>query len=107
MKGRKYDWFSSHFILAFAVVTAVSLVAMVFWELNHKEPVIDFRVLKERNFMLCTLSMLVMGMVLYGSTTLMPLLLQTLLGLHFHQRRVGPFPGGIVVVICMPIVGCC
>jgi DHA2 family multidrug resistance protein len=104
-EGQKNDWLSSHFILAFAIITVVSLVSMVFWELNNKEPVIDFRVLKERNFMLCTLSMLVMGMVLYASTTLMPLLLQTLLGYTSTSAGLVLSPGGIVVVICMPVVG--
>jgi len=58
----------------------VCLVWVVFWELRHEHPVIDFRVLKIRNFMLGTLAMLVLGFVLYASTMLLPLLLQTLLG---------------------------
>ena len=53
---------------------------MVFWELRQKQPVIDFRMLKDRNFALATLTMLVLGFVLYGSTALLPLFLQTLLG---------------------------
>jgi MFS transporter, DHA2 family, multidrug resistance protein len=104
-EGQQKDWLSSPFIQVFALVTVVSLVAVVFWELRHKEPVIDFRVLKERNFMLCTLAMLVMGMVLYGSTTLMPLLLQTLLGYTSTRAGLVLSPGGLVVVVCMPIVG--
>ena len=104
-EGQNEDWLSSRFILTFAIVTAVSLISVVFWELRHKEPVIDFHVLKERNFMLCTLAMLVMGMVLYGSTTLMPLLLQTLLGYTSTRAGLVLSPGGIVVVISMPIVG--
>jgi MFS transporter, DHA2 family, multidrug resistance protein len=104
-EGQQKDWLASPFIQLFAAVTVVSLVAVVWWELRHKEPVIDFHVLKERNFMLCTLAMLVMGMVLYGSTTLMPLLLQTLLGYTSTRAGLALSPGGLVVVFCMPIVG--
>ncbi len=104
-EGQKEDWFSSHFIVAFAIVTVVCLVAVVFWELRQKQPVIDFRVLKERNFMLATLSMLLLGFVLYGSTTLLPILLQTLLGYTAMLSGMVLSPGGILVVFCLPLVG--
>ena len=104
-EGQKNDWLSSRFILTFAIVTVTSLVSMVIWELKHKDPVIDFRVLKDRNFTLCTLAMLVMGMVLYGSTTLLPLLLQTLLGYTATTSGLVLSPGGVVIVVLMPVVG--
>ena len=40
--------------MTFAIITAVCLVGVVFWELRQKEPMIDFHVLKERNFALAT-----------------------------------------------------
>jgi DHA2 family multidrug resistance protein len=104
-EGQREDWFSSGFIVAFALVTVVCLVSVVFWELRQKQPVIDFRILKERNFMLATVSMLVLGFVLYGSTTLLPLFLQTLLGYTALLSGLVLSPGGIVICICMPLVG--
>jgi DHA2 family multidrug resistance protein len=104
-EGQRNDWFSSHFIVAFSVVTVVCLVAVVFWELHHENPIIDFHVLKERNFMLATVSMLIMGFVLYGSTTLMPLFLQTLLGYTAMLSGLVLSPGGLAVCVCMPVVG--
>jgi MFS transporter, DHA2 family, multidrug resistance protein len=104
-EGQKEDWFSSQFIIGFAIVAAICLVAVVFWELRHEHPVIDFRVLKIRNFMLGTLSMLVLGFVLYGSTMLLPLLLQTLLGYTAMLSGLVLSPGGLVVIVCMPMVG--
>jgi len=104
-EGQKSDWFSSNFIVIFSILTVISLVSVVFWELSKAEPVIDFRVLKDRNFAICTLTMLVMGMVLYGSTTLLPLLLQTLLGYTSLLSGLVLSPGGFVVVACMPLVG--
>ena len=104
-EGQKEDWFSSQFIVGFAIVAAVCLVWVVFWELRHEHPVIDFRVLKIRNFMLGTLAMLVLGFVLYASTMLLPLLLQTLLGYTAMLSGLVLSPGGLVVIVCMPLVG--
>src|SRR6185369_11797263 len=104
-EGQREDWFSSHFIVTFAVITVVCLVSVVIWELRQKEPVIDFHILKERNYMLATVSMLVLGFVLYGSTALLPLFLQTLLGYTAMLSGLVLSPGGIAVCICMPFVG--
>jgi len=104
-EGQRQDWFSSNFIVSFAILTAVCLVGVVIWELRQKQPVIDFHVLKERNFALATLSMLVLGFVLYGSTALLPLFLQTLLGYTALLSGMVLSPGGVAICICMPFVG--
>jgi DHA2 family multidrug resistance protein len=104
-EGQKEDWFGSNFIIGFAIVAAVCLVSVVFWELKAEHPVIDFRVLKIRNFALGTLSMLVLGFVLYASTMLLPVMLQTLLGYTAMLSGLVLSPGGLVVIVCMPMVG--
>jgi DHA2 family multidrug resistance protein len=104
-EGQKEDWFGSQLIIVFAIVAAVCLVWVVFWELRHEHPVIDFRVLKIRNFMLGTLAMLVLGFVLYGSTMLLPVMLQTLLGYTALLSGLALSPGGLVVIVFMPLVG--
>ena len=63
---------------------------------------IDFRILKERNYMLATVSMLVLGFVLYGSTALLPLFLQTMLGYTALLSGLVLSPGGLVVLVLMP-----
>ncbi|HEX3747745.1 MAG TPA: DHA2 family efflux MFS transporter permease subunit [Bryobacteraceae bacterium] len=104
-EGQKEDWFSSHFIVTFAVITVLCLVGVVIWELRQKEPIIDFRILKDRNYTLATASMLVLGFVLYASTALMPLFLQNLLGYTAMMSGLVLSPGGLVMVVCMPVVG--
>ena len=104
-EGQKEDWFSSHFIVTFACIMAVCLISVVFWELRQKEPIIDFRILKDRNYALATLTMLVLGFVLYASTALMPLFLQTLLGYTAMMSGLVLSPGGLVMVVCLPVVG--
>ena len=104
-EGQKEDWFSSHFIVTFATIMVVCLISVVFWELRQKEPIIDFRILKERNYALATLSMLVLGFVLYASTALVPLFLQTLLGYTAMLSGMVLSPGGVVIVLLLPFVG--
>ena len=104
-QGQKNDWFSSQYISTFAAICAVSLISVVVWELRQPEPVIDFHVLKDATFAASTAAMLMLGIVLYGSTTLLPLLMQTLLGYTSMMAGLVLSPGGIVVVICMPVVG--
>ena len=104
-EGQRNDWLGSHFIVASALIAAVSLVSVVIWELRQSQPIIDFRALRERNFAVATTSMLMLGFVLYGSTTLLPLLLQTLLGYSAMQSGLVLSPGGLVILAGMPLVG--
>ena len=83
----------------------MGLIAAVVWELNRKDPIVDFRLLKDRNFFLATLTMFMLGFVLYGSTALLPIFLQTLLGYTALLSGLVLSPGGIIVVIMLPIVG--
>ena len=104
-KGQREDWFESHFIVYCSGVAVVGLVAALLWELNRQDPIVDFRLLKDRNFLLATVTMFVLGFVLYGSTALLPIFLQTLLGYTALLSGLVLSPGGIVVVIMLPIVG--
>jgi MFS transporter, DHA2 family, multidrug resistance protein len=104
-KGQREDWFESHFIVVCAAVAVFGLVAALVWELTRKDPIVDFRLLKDRNFFLATLTMFVLGFVLYGSTALLPIFLQTLLGYTALLSGLVLSPGGIVVVLMLPIVG--
>src|ERR1035441_2610077 len=104
-EGQRNDWFWLNFIVGFTIAAAIGLIGVVVWELRQKQPVIDFHVLKERNFALATLCMLVLGFVLYGSTALLQIFLQTLLGYTAMLSGMVLSPGGIVICIAMPAVG--
>jgi DHA2 family multidrug resistance protein len=104
-EGQRNDWFGSNFIVVFSVLAAVCLVSVVFWELHHEHPIIDFRILKNRNFALGTASMFMLGIVLYASTAMLPLLLQTLMGYTAMLSGLVLSPGGLVVLCAMPLVG--
>ncbi len=104
-EGQRNDWFSSQGILAASAIAAVALVSVVFWELRQKDPVVDFHLLKDRNFAISTLTMFMLGFVLYGSTVSLPLFLQTLLGYSAMQSGMALSPGGLAILVMMPVVG--
>jgi DHA2 family multidrug resistance protein len=79
-KGQQEDWFNSSWITGFTVLAVLMLVGFVLWELSVKEPIVNLRILLNRNFAVGTALMTVMGVVLYGTIALLPLFLQTLLG---------------------------
>jgi len=103
--GERADWFSSPFIIASAVAAGLGLLGGVLWELNHREPMVNIRVLKDRNLGLSCLHMLIFGAVLFATTALLPLLMQTLLGYTAQQSGMALSPGGLVIAVLMPIVG--
>jgi len=81
------------------------LIGGVFREFKAKEPVVDFRMLRDRNFAISTLAMFFLGFVLYSSTVLIPQMLQQLLGYPATLAGLALSPGGATIMLCMPIVG--
>jgi MFS transporter, DHA2 family, multidrug resistance protein len=104
-KGQRKDWFSSSFIVTFFVLTVIGLVAGVLWELRTKDPVVDFKMLKNRNFAIATIAMFFLGFVLYSTTMLIPEMLQELLGYSAERAGLALSPGGALIMVMMPIVG--
>jgi DHA2 family multidrug resistance protein len=104
-EGQRDDWFGSNLIVASAIIAAVSLIAVVFWELHQKQPVVDFRILKNRNFALSAIAMYAIGFTLYGSTAILPIFLQTVLGYTALLSGLVLSPGGIAMMFGMAIVG--
>ena len=104
-KGERDDWFSSHVILWLGIVAVVCLVVVVFWELRQKQPVFDVSLFRNRSYAISMVLMFMVGFVLYGSTTLLPLMVQTLFGYTATSAGWVLTPGGIVIMVMMPISG--
>src|SRR5258708_5342516 len=104
-KGQREDWFSSKFIVVFFLLMLVGIIAGILWELREKEPVVDLRMLKDRNFAIATAAMFFLGFVLYASTVLIPQFLQQLLGYTAQLAGMALSPGGAVIMCMMPVVG--
>ncbi len=104
-KGQEDDWFASRFITMLAIVSVVTLAALIVHELRVAHPVVDLRVFRERTYATGVFLMTVVGFVLYGSLVLLPILLQTLLGYPALQAGIAMAPRGVGSFIAMPIVG--
>ena len=105
-KGQREDWLSSGFIQIFFVLMIVGIIAGILWELREKHPVVDLRMLKDRNFAGGDAGlMFFLGFVLYASTVLIPQFLQQLLGYTASLAGAALSPGGAVIMFMMPVVG--
>ncbi len=104
-KGQEKDWFGDPMIRVVAFSAAILLTAFVFWEWNHPDPIVDLRLLKNRNFGTAVFLQFVLGTVLFSTTVLIPQYLQTLLG--YSAERAGEVlsPAGFVMMFLMPIAG--
>ena len=100
-KGQQEDWFASPLIVGLTVVAVVTIVIFVIWELKVDSPIVDVRIFKNRNFAVGASLMAVVGAVLYGTTALLPLFLQTLLGYPAVQSGMAVSPRGIGSMIAM------
>jgi MFS transporter, DHA2 family, multidrug resistance protein len=104
-KGERDDWFGSTFITWATVVSVTALAALVVRELTASHPVIDLHLFKDRNFAISTFMMYTLGVVLYGTTLLLPILLQTLMGYTAMESGMVLLPGGLVLLAVLPFVG--
>ncbi|GHH08850.1 MULTISPECIES: DHA2 family efflux MFS transporter permease subunit [Sphingomonas] len=104
-RGEREDWFSSGLIITTATISALSLIALAFWETNHPEPVLDLKLLKNRNFSLTLLVMGVTGMILFGTTQLIPQMLQQVLGYTSFQAGLALTFGGVATLVMVPFAG--
>ena len=104
-EGQRNDWFSSDFIVTFAIVSGVALALLVPWELSRKHPIVDLRLIGRRQFGTCFFVMLLVGAILISTTQLIPQLLQTQFGYTATLAGMALSPGGAVVMMLMPLAG--
>jgi len=104
-KGQEDDWFSSRFILACAVVAAVSFALFIWRELNVVHPILDLRLYMRRNVGMTQLVLFMVGMSLYTSTVLVPQFLQEIMGYNARQAGTAVSTGAIVLMFLFPVAG--
>jgi DHA2 family multidrug resistance protein len=103
-KGQREDWLESHFIVIFLTVALVALVAAVMYEWRHHDPVVEIQLFKERNFALANALYFGFFFVLFGSTVLIPQILQSLYGYTATDAGLVLGPGAFVIVLMAPVV---
>jgi MFS transporter, DHA2 family, multidrug resistance protein len=104
-RGEDADWFASNFIRGCAVLAAVGIAAAACWLLYAAKPVVDLRVLKDRNFALGCAAIGCFAVILYGSAILIPQLSQQHLGYTATLAGLVLSPGALVIILFIPLVG--
>jgi DHA2 family multidrug resistance protein len=102
-RGQIEDWFGSNLICAMLAIAVIGWIAAILWEIRLKEPVIDFRMLTNRNFAIAAILFFVFGFGLFGSTTLIPQMLQSLYGYRAIDAGLVLGPGALVITVLAPI----
>jgi DHA2 family multidrug resistance protein len=108
-KGQENDWFGSHIISTFFFLCAASLIALIFWEIAQirrgQRPILDLTMFRNRTFSVSALLMFVLGFTLFGTTVLIPLFVQQMMGYTAEQAGLVISPGGLAILVLMPLVG--
>ncbi len=104
-KGKELDWFNSGEIVTLAVVSVVSFLFFLAWELTEKHPIVDLRLFARRNFLMGTLSLSIAYGLFFGNVVLLPLWLQQYMGYTATWAGLATAPVGILAIILSPWVG--
>ncbi len=106
-KGQEWDWLGDPFwrVQTLAALFIIGLFGLVFWEMRHRSPIVNFRPLRERNFAGCCIIISCAYAALYAASTTLPGLLQSLFSYDALSAGLVMSPGGIFAVLAMPIVG--
>ncbi|HEX7667351.1 MAG TPA: DHA2 family efflux MFS transporter permease subunit [Polyangiaceae bacterium] len=104
-KGQEDDWFSSNFIVVFSILAVVGILGFIVWELFQKNPVVDLKLFKNRNFAVSNLLIFFLGFVLFGTTVLLPQFLQLFMGYTAEEAGMTLSPGALSIILFMPIIG--
>jgi DHA2 family multidrug resistance protein len=104
-KGEREDWFETRYILVLTIISVVCLIAVYFWELRHKNPIVEVRLFGDRTFLMACVMLFMVGFVLYATTLLLPQLAQTLMGYTAELAGLMIMPGGFALIMVLPLVG--
>ncbi len=104
-RGLEDDWFASPLIVEMTAASALALVLMIPWELRHRNPAVDVRMLATRQFGASFLVMLATGAILLATTQFLPQLVQQAFGYTATWAGLVLSPGGLVTIVMMGVVG--
>ena len=104
-KGQDDDWFSSGTIVLLSITSFLGLYFFIWRELTFRHPIVELRVLKNGNLRVGTILSFIMGFGLYGSTFIIPLYTQSILGWTAQQAGMLMVPAALTTAVMMPIIG--
>lgn len=102
-KGQEADWLSAVWVRWFLAISAVSLLIFIVRELRTRSPIVNLRILSDRNLATGTILIGVLGIIIYGTTAILPLFLQELIGYSAYDSGFAVAPRGIGAIVSMII----
>ncbi len=102
-RGQIDDWFGSRFITSMLIIAVLGWLATIWWERRNTNPIIDLHLLESRNFAIASVLFFVFGIGLFGTTTLIPQMLQSLYGYRAIDAGLVLGPGALVITVLAPI----
>ncbi|TDD95231.1 DHA2 family efflux MFS transporter permease subunit [Flavobacterium cellulosilyticum] len=103
--GQQDDWFNDNLIVGLSVASVFGLILFIKRELTYEHPIVNLRVLKNANLRVGTIMSFIMGFGLYGSTFIVPIYTQSVLGWNATQAGLLLIPSSITTGIMMPFIG--
>jgi DHA2 family multidrug resistance protein len=104
-RGQREDWFSSPLISTCAAISVLSFIIFIPWELSRADPIVRIRMYGRRNFGIANILMLLMGVIIFGSTQFIPQLLQQVMGYTATDAGLALTAGGVATLMVMPLAG--
>jgi DHA2 family multidrug resistance protein len=104
-KGQEEDWFNSTLIISLSVICFFGFYFFIWRQLVYKHPVVELCVFKNRNLSIGSVLSFVLGFGLFGSTFIIPLYTQTIMGWTALQAGMLMIPSTVFTAIMMPFVG--
>jgi DHA2 family multidrug resistance protein len=104
-KGEEYNWFASNSIRVFCMLFVGGMCGLIWWEWRAKNPIMNLRLFKYRNFAICCFLMILVGGVLNAATVLEPQFLQELMGYTATLAGEALAGGGLILLVMMPLGG--
>jgi len=104
-RGDKEGWFETGYITVLAILAAAGVAGFIWRELVHDHPVVNLRLLKDRNFGVGMIFNFILGFGLFGSVFVVPVFAQTFLGFSATNTGVLLIPGSLATAVTMPIIG--
>ncbi|APU67355.1 DHA2 family efflux MFS transporter permease subunit [Christiangramia flava] len=103
--GQQDDWFEDSLILSLSVAAVFGLILFIWRELTYEHPVVNLRVLRDGNLRIGTILTFILGFGLFGSTFIIPIYTQSILGWTATDAGLLLIPSSITTGLMMPIIG--
>ncbi len=104
-RGQEDDWFASGMITCMAIASAVWFILFVWWEWPQKNPMVDLKLFRHRDFAVGFVLMCFFGFMILGTTYLLPAYTQSLMGYRATEAGEVIAPGGLLLVLMFPLMG--